>query len=78
MSKKMSIEAAFRRLDEIVALLEDEKLPLDASVKAFEEGVSLIHLCNEQLNGAKLKIEKLTGALTPEENESDEQQKAGN
>ncbi len=54
--KKMSLEAAMTRLEEIVVEMENEKLSLDRSLKLYEEGVSLVAKCSEELEVAKRKI----------------------
>ncbi|MBC8569598.1 exodeoxyribonuclease VII small subunit [Zongyangia hominis] len=58
--KKQTFESAMQRLEEIVALLEQNNASLDDSLKLFEEGVSLISYCNETLENARLRVEKLT------------------
>ena len=60
--KEMSFEAAIARLEEIVRALESGNTPLDTSLSLFEEGVSLVKLCNERLDGAEQKIKMLTFA----------------
>lgn len=57
--KKMSLEESMTRLEEIAAELESEKLPLDKSVKLYEEGVKLAAKCATELEGAKRKIKIL-------------------
>ena len=57
--KKMSLEAAMTRLDEIVNEMESEKLPLDKSLKLYEEGIGLVARCSEELEAAKRKIQIL-------------------
>lgn len=54
--KKMTYESAMKRLEEIVASLENGGLTLDDSVKLFEEGAKLAKFCNEQLKKAENKI----------------------
>jgi len=49
-----------KRLEEIVAKLESGNLPLDNSLKLFEEGVKLVRFCNERLAEAQQKVELLT------------------
>lgn len=58
--EKMSFEAAIARLEEIVRALESGDTPLDTALSLFEEGVSLVKLCNEKLDGAEQKIRMLT------------------
>ena len=57
--KKMSLEEAMTRLEGIVAELENEKLPLEKSLKLYEEGVKLASRCAEELEAAKRKIQIL-------------------
>ncbi len=57
--KKISLEAALSRLEEIVEEMENEKLPLDKSLKLYEEGIGLVAKCSEELESAKRKIKIL-------------------
>ena len=57
--KKLSLEAAMTRLEEIVAAMENDKLPLDKSLKLYEEGIGLVSLCSAELDAAKRKIQML-------------------
>ena len=57
---KMTFEAAMKRLDEIVALLEQGEAPLENSLKLFEEGTKLAQFCDETLKNAQLRIEELS------------------
>ena len=59
MAKKMTLEQALARLDEIAAALEDEQLPLEQSLALYEEGTRLIRQCSRQLEDAKLRVETL-------------------
>ena len=58
--KNMSFEDAIRRLEVIAAELEKEEADLDASLKLYEEGVSLVRFCNEQLETAERKVKMLS------------------
>ena len=58
--KEMKFEDGLKRLEEIVAKLESGNLPLDDSLKLFEEGVKLVRFCNERLAEAQQKVELLT------------------
>ncbi|MGI6194537.1 MAG: exodeoxyribonuclease VII small subunit [Clostridiales bacterium] len=55
-----TFEAAIARLEEIVRALESGGAPLDESLSLFEEGVSLVKLCNEKLDAAEQKVKLLT------------------
>ena len=58
--KKVTFEENIEKLEEILTKLEDEKLPLDTSVKLYEEGMKLISKCNRELEDAERKIKILT------------------
>jgi exodeoxyribonuclease VII small subunit len=59
MPKKMTFEEALAKLEETVHRLEEGNLPLDEAVALFEEGTRLAALCNQQLDGAELKVKQL-------------------
>jgi exodeoxyribonuclease VII small subunit len=52
-------EAALARLEEIVKELESGDLPLDLSLKLFEEGIKLSRICNKRLEEAERRVEIL-------------------
>ena len=56
---KFNFEKQLSRLEEIVAKLEEEQTDLDASVKLFEEGVTLSKELSQQLETVKFKVEEL-------------------
>lgn len=58
-SKEPTFEEAMDRLEEIVKELEEAELPLEKSLKIFEEGVRLSRLLNGKLSEAEKKIEIL-------------------
>ena len=76
--KKVGFEEALKRLETIVARLEEGDLPLEETLKAFEEGVKLAQSCSKKLDEAERKVEKLirdqAGRLqtTPFEEEEDD------
>ncbi len=53
---ELTYESAMKRLQEIVKALENGGLPLDDSVKLFEEGARLAKFCNDELKNAEQKI----------------------
>ncbi len=59
-----TFEQAIKRLEEIVAELEEGNLPLEESLKIYEEGVELTKFCSTKLNETEDKIKTLvkTGA----------------
>jgi len=52
-------EAALARLEEIVKELEQGDLPLEQSLKLFEEGIKLSRICNRRLEDAERRVEIL-------------------
>jgi len=58
--KELSFEQALNRLEEIAQSLESGDVPLEDSLKMFEEGMKLIEFCNSKLNEAQKKVQKLT------------------
>ena len=64
----LKFEDCLARLEQIVAALEGGNLPLEESLKVFEEGVSLARHCSRYLEDAERRIEILvkdeTGATT--------------
>ena len=57
--KKTDIESLMLRLEEIVNEMEGEKLPLDKSLKLYEEGIGIVAKCSAELEAAKRKIKIL-------------------
>lgn len=56
----MSFEEAMERLEEIVRLLESGELPLDETVRLYEEGQRLRQFCERKLNAAEKRIKVVT------------------
>ena len=55
-NKEKSFEDAMKRLEEIVQMLENGNLPLEESIKVFEEGMKLIKFCTHKLEEAERKV----------------------
>lgn len=54
-----TFEGSLKRLEEIVAQLEGNKLALEQSLEIFEEGVKLVRFCAGRLDEAERRIEIL-------------------
>ena len=52
-------EAALKQLEEIVQRLEKGELPLEDSLKLYEDGIRLSRLCHGKLEEAEGRIEVL-------------------
>ena len=59
MKNELTYEQAITRLDEIVALLEKNEVPLDEALALFEEGTKLTKHCSEMLSQAKQRITEI-------------------
>lgn len=59
--EKMSYEAAFSQLEEVVRNLETGELSLEEAIRNFEQGQMLSNHCSALLDGADLKIRELSG-----------------
>ena len=54
-----TFEESLRKLESIVDQLEKGDLPLESSLKLFEEGVALSAVCKQELDAAEGKVEML-------------------
>ncbi len=65
-----TFEESLRKLEKIVDTLESGELPLEDSIKLFEEGLLLSNLCKQELDAAEGKVEILAkqrdGSRKPE------------
>ena len=55
----VKFEEALARLEAIVAELERGELPLDDSMRIFEEGIKLSKVCLKMLDDAERRVEVL-------------------
>lgn len=55
----MNFEQSLKRLEEIVRQMEQGNVPLEESLKLFEEGTALAAACSKQLDEAELKVVQL-------------------
>jgi len=68
MAKAKSLETAFGELEEKIASLESGELSLEASFKAYAEGMKLVKYCNDAID----KVEKKMIQIKAEDEESHE------
>ena len=66
MENEMKYEEALQKLSGIVEKLERGDIPLDETIKYYEEGQNLLKTCKEHLNAAEGKLFKLTQNGTEE------------
>ena len=69
--QSMTFEQSITRLDAIVRQMEQGNVPLEESLKLFEEGTKLVGSCTELLDKAELQVVQLmkTQDGTPAETE---------
>lgn len=60
----MKYEEAMKRLEEIVLLIEENKLDIDKTTDSLKEAQELIKFCREKLYATDLEVQKI---LAPQE-----------
>lgn len=67
---KERFEDALAKLEKIVSKLEEGDIPLEDSLKLFEEGIRLSRLCHQKLEEAEKRVEILlqdeNGVIKPQ------------
>ena len=66
--KELTYEQAYKRIEEIVEKLENGSVPLEESMKLFEEGTKLANFCNSKLNAAEQKFTQLIAENSESDN----------
>lgn len=61
----MNFETAFAALQENIAMLEGEELPLETALEVYERGQLLAQRCAALLESAEMKVEQLSQDATP-------------
>ena len=64
--QNLTFEAALQKLEQIVKELEAGQIRLDDAVEAYEKAMVYKNFCEEKLQAATLKIEKIQHAQTGE------------
>ena len=57
--EQITFEEAIKELENIVDDLERGEVSLDEAVSAYERGSKLKNICQERLNDARMKVEKI-------------------
>ena len=57
-----TFEENMHRLEQIVRAMERGDVPLEESLKLFQEGTELVRSCNELLEKAQLQVKKIMTA----------------
>lgn len=60
--KNASFESNMQRLEQIVRAMERGDVPLEESLKLFQEGTDLVRSCNQLLDQAQLQVKMIMTA----------------
>ena len=60
--QNMTFEASMQRLEQIVRTMERGEVPLEESLKLFQEGTELVLRCGMLLENAELQVKKIMTA----------------
>ena len=60
--ENQTFEASMTRLEQIVRTMERGDVPLEESLKLFQEGTELVRNCQKLLDDAQLQIKKIMTA----------------
>ena len=66
-----SFENNMQRLEQIVRAMERGDVPLEESLKLFQEGTELVRSCNELLDNAQLQVKMIMTAADGSPREED-------
>lgn len=60
--QNMTFEQSMQRLEQIVRAMERGDVPLEESLKLFQEGTDLVSRCGKLLDEAELQVKKVMTA----------------
>ena len=60
--ENQNFEASMQRLEQIVRSMERGDVPLEESLKLFQEGTELVRNCGKLLEDAQLQVKKIMTA----------------
>lgn len=69
--KEKTFEEAMERLEEIVTTMEQGEIPLEESLKLFEEGTALVRRCTDVLDKAQLRVTQVMAGPEGEPKETE-------
>lgn len=55
----LTFEQSMQRLEQIVRTMERGEVPLEESLKLFQEGTELVRTCGKLLDEAELQVKKI-------------------
>ena len=57
--KNTTFEEDMQRLEQIVRAMERGDVPLEESLKLFQEGTALVQSCQKRLDDARMQVQKV-------------------
>ena len=66
-AKESCLEENFAKLDILIEQLEEEDIPLEEAFRAYSEGMTILKICNEQIDRVEKQVLKLSEAGMLEE-----------
>lgn len=63
----LTLEENFAKMEEIIALLEGDDVPLEKAFQAYTQGLAVLKQCNDQIDRVEKQVLKLGETGLPEE-----------
>ena len=58
--KAYTLEENFERLEQVISILEREYVPLEEAFRAYQKGMGIVKLCNDEIDRVEKQVLKLT------------------
>ena len=58
--KAYTLEENFERLEQVISILEKEDVPLEEAFRAYQKGMGIVELCNDEIDRVEKQVLKLT------------------
>ena len=58
--KAYTLEENFERLEQVISILEKEDVPLEEALRAYQKGMGIVKLCNDEIDRVEKQVLKLT------------------
>ena len=70
-NEKIPFELKLKRLEQIVRAMERGEVPLEESLKLFQEGTALVRECGTMLDEAEMQVKMIVPGANGEPTEED-------
>ncbi len=58
--KAYTLEENFERLEQVISILERDDVPLEEAFRAYQKGMGIVKLCNDEIDRVEKQVLKLT------------------